>query len=174
MSQTSDTEPPSAADGIIRTVPKADREKRRSSDTELTMSAGPAATARSSLRHSVGDMSDAVAQLARRVELVDTTADGRPDTLAVDTSGDGQADTLIELSGTPSFAAGDVASAASRANFIDTTGDGLLSKVELTHAAFLHFWKPVVGAPSAAAKRAPPGASTSGQRAKASRTAAAG
>ena len=57
---------------------------------------------------------------------------------------------------------------------IDTTGDGLLSKVELTHAAFLHFWEPVVGAPSAAAKRVPPGASPSGQRAKASRTAAAG
>jgi len=68
----------------------------------------------------------AVARAASRVELVDTTADGRPDAVAVDTVGDGVADTLIPLKRTASSIsiADDVAEVLKRAELIDTTGDG--------------------------------------------------
>ena len=65
-------------------------------------------------------VSDAVARVARRVELLDTTADGRPDTLAVDTSGDGVADTMIPITGP---VGGD--EVARRVELLDTTADGL-------------------------------------------------
>ena len=49
------------------------------------------------------NLADTVAEVARRAELIDTTGDGLPDTLAIDTVGDGRHDKFIPMhSMTPS------------------------------------------------------------------------
>ena len=70
-----------------------------------------------------------VASAARRAELIDTTGDGLPDTVAVDTVGDGVADKFVRLRGDasapqqahPRTAATDW---LRRVELIDTTRDG--------------------------------------------------
>ena len=74
-----------------------------------------------------------VASAAQRIELIDTTQDGLPDTLAVDTVGDGVADTMIRLhpgNGDDRLSCGSVVdeavtNAAKRIELIDTTQDGV-------------------------------------------------
>ena len=59
---------------------------------------------------------------ARRAELIDTTGDGLPDTLAIDTNDDGKHDTMIKLE----RAAGTEGSQdiMQRIKLVDTVGDG--------------------------------------------------
>lgn len=93
------------------------------------LSGSSAATPAAVRSASPADVADAVARAAKRVELVDTTQDGRPDTLAVDTVGDGIADTIIPLAKVkdeerPDLDA-DVERVARRAELVDTTGTPL-------------------------------------------------
>jgi len=71
---------------------------------------------------SINDMQDDFDAAARRAELVDTTGDGLPDTLAIDTNDDGRHDTMIKLEHAADGAGSQ--DIMQRIKLVDTVGDG--------------------------------------------------